>query len=156
VKINESILSFLHQICNQEIDYYVRPSEKKSDEEIESLVKELYRLEGKEIKKIEWLKNRTLLNQKLKNSWVYHYDLNMQWVLFHKFFYENCLKFKEDDGCRYFIEESESTYKKICILKEILDNIDGITELNEEEGTIHLVSLDLDLFKNGIKKFTLS
>lgn len=159
MEINPSILSYLHQSCNYVIDSYTKPTKNKTKETIESLVKELYGLEGKHIQNIKWIHDDNFVEEQINKSktpWVYHYDLNIHWILFFKNFYEGCLRFNEDSGCKFFIEESGDIYKKVLLLEKILQNIDGITELDENNGTIYLVDLDISFIKKNKLEFILN
>ena len=159
MKINSDILFYLVDVCQKKMESYVRPKKEIDKNKIESLVQQLYDLEDKKITKIEWLTNGDLVENKivsLKKPWVYHYETNITWILYHKYFYEECLKIHIDDGCRYFVRESEIVYKKVSLLKDIFESIDGITELNDDNGVVYLVKNDFSFIKKLPKVFTLS
>ena len=103
------------------IENYVRkPYLDKSG--VRSLVEQLYNEEPKEF---YWLEDPIEIKQKVKNSskpWVYHYSLNLSWVLFFKAYYEyvsqNPQLFNQTDVNGLFLEESKETYQQVCLLKE--------------------------------------
>ena len=123
------------------------------DKGAESLVRNLYKDESK---RIYWLEDPIEIKQKIKHStkpWVYHYSLNLNWVLFFKKYYEfvsqNPQLFDEDQVNKIFLEESEETYQHVCVLKEIFDHVDGIME---DDNKIYIVKSDIGLIKSDFKK----
>jgi hypothetical protein len=158
MKINSDLLIHLTSVCGEKMETYVRDKKNFGEKKVEDLVYQLYALEGKKINKIEWLFDGNRVDEKimtLSKPWLYHHDSHITWVLFHKYFYEECQKINIDHGCQYFVEESSDTYKKVSILKEIFENVDGITEL-DENGTVYLVNIDFTFIKKLTKSFTLS
>lgn len=122
-------------------------------EGIEFLVKELYKDNPK---RVYWLEDPIEIKQKIKQSskpWVYHYSLNLNWVLFFKKYYEYVLKnpqlFNEDQANITFLEESKETYEHVCLLKKIFDHVDGIME---DDNKIYIVKSDIGLIKSDFKK----
>lgn len=158
MEINSKILEYIVDVCQKKMDSYVRPKKEFDKNIVESLVQEFYSLENKKITKIEWLISDDLVENKissLKKPWVYHYESNITWILYYKYFYEECLKMS-DNGCKYFVKESKKFYKKVLLLKNILENIDGITELDEDSGVVYLVKNDFSFIKKIPKVFTLN
>jgi len=158
MKIDSDILMHLTTVCSEKMETYVRNKKNFDEKKVEDLVHQLYILEGKKINKIEWLSDGNRVDEKvmtLSKPCFYHHDSHITWVLFHKYFYEECQKIKIDYGCQYFVEESADTYKKVLLLKEIFENIDAITEL-DENNTVYLVNTDFNFIKKITKPFTLN
>lgn len=158
MKIDSDILMYLTTVCSEKMETYVRDKKNFNKKKVEDLVNQLYTLEGQKIDKIEWLSDGNRVDEKvitLSKPWLYHHDSHITWVLFHKYFYEECQKIKIDYGCQYFVEESADTYKKVLLLKEIFENIDAITEL-DENNTVYLVNTDFNFIKKITKPFTLN
>lgn len=158
MKIDSDILMYLTTVCSEKMETYVRDKKNFNKKKVEDLVNQLYTLEGQKIDKIEWLSDGNRVDEKvitLSKPWLYHHDSHITWVLFHKYFYEECQKIKIDYGCQYFVEESAETYKKVLLLKEIFENIDAITEL-DENNTVYLVNTDFNFIKKITKPFTLN
>jgi len=158
MKIDSDILMHLTTVCSEKMETYVRDKKNFNKKKVEDLVNQLYTLEGQKIDKIEWLSDGNRVDEKvitLSKPWLYHHDSHITWVLFHKYFYEECQKIKIDYGCQYFVEESADTYKKVLLLKEIFENIDAITEL-DENNTVYLVNTDFNFIKKITKPFTLN
>jgi len=158
MKIDSDILMHLTTVCSEKMETYVRDKKNFNKKKVEDLVHQLYTLEGQKIDKIEWLSDGNRVDEKvitLSKPWLYHHDSHITWVLFHKYFYEECQKIKIDYGCQYFVEESADTYKKVLLLKEIFENIDAITEL-DENNTVYLVNTDFNFIKKITKPFTLN
>ena len=158
MKIDSDILMHLTTVCSEKMETYVRDRKNFDKKKVEDLVNQLYTLEGQKIDKIEWLSDGNRVDEKvitLSKPWLYHHDSHITWVLFHKYFYEECQKIKIDYGCQYFVEESADTYKKVLLLKEIFENIDAITEL-DENNTVYLVNTDFNFIKKITKPFTLN
>ena len=145
----DEIIKFTSNIEN----YVRKPYLDKSG--VRSLVEQLYNEEPKEF---YWLEDPIEIKQKVKNSskpWVYHYSLNLSWVLFFKAYYEyvsqNPQLFNQTDVNGLFLEESKETYQQVCLLKEIFDHVDGILEDNDK---IYIIKSDIGLIKSDFKKIS--
>jgi len=160
MEIPNKIMEIITEKCQNVVDNYKKPDKRFIDiEGIEDKVKKLYELEGQKVNKITWLSDIFTvweIVQGLDSPWVYHHKSNMPWVLFYKTFYETCLKM-EEESCKYFVNEGKETYERISLLKDILDYVDGVTELSKEKGEICLVRVDISLINDiDIKKITLN
>lgn len=105
-------------------------------------------------KEIIWVNNPHQIKNVLKdckNPWVYHYTLNLNWVLFFTTLYEEYLfglDLNEEDTL-----EIGNIYLKAWRLKLIFDHADGIIE---DENKVYIVKDDYNLIQKGLDKFTLS
>ena len=145
---HESIGNILNSYNREHVTENVR---KRPKEDIESLVNQLY---GSN-KKIEWLNTNLEVSKNLSitnKPWVYHYSVNLSWVLFYKCLYE--LAFSKNINQKYveldnFLEEGQETYNQVCNLYVILNAVDGIME---SDDTIYLVKTDLSFIKQDVGK----
>jgi hypothetical protein len=148
--IPNDILKLITENCEEKINNHKRVDGFFTEKAIiENKVRELFKTEGIKVDDIVWIKDVFVLREKIKNL------KNMPWVLFYKSFYESCLKIK-NKSCKKFINEGKETYNKIVLLKDILDNVDGIVEATENNTTVYLVKIDVNLINCDIKNFTLN
>jgi hypothetical protein len=115
----------------------------------ETVVAEAYDLYSD--KEIIILDAKSNIDDIIKNSskpWVYHYSLNLNWVLLFKGLYEKMwisdLIYESDLG---------DFYLKVCRLEIIFNHFDGIIEDNNK---VYLVKDDVRLIQKDIRKFTLN
>jgi hypothetical protein len=120
-------------------------------QELEIIVRHLYNMDDKTITKIKWVSDVYEIRDLLKNidkPWVYHYSLNLNWVLFFKTYYEfvsfKSFKYIKETTRTNFDVENRDVYKKVCCLYDILNNIDGVIE---DGDTIYLIKDDVTLIR---------
>lgn len=93
----------------------------------ETVVAEAYDLYGD--KEIIILDAKSNIDDIIKNSskpWVYHYSLNLNWVLLFKVLYEKMWTLDLIDD-----PDLQDVYIKVYRLEVIFNHVDGIIELNE-------------------------
>lgn len=115
----------------------------------ETVVAEAYDLYGD--KEIIILDAKSNIDDIIKNSikpWVYHYTLNLNWVLFFKELYE-----KMWISDLIYDSDLEDFYLKVCRLEIIFNHFDGIIE---DKDKVYLVKDDVRLIQKDIKRFTLN
>lgn len=145
---HESVGNILNSYNREHVTEKVR---KRPKDDIENFVKQLYGYD----KKIEWLNTNLEVNKNLSltnKPWVYHYSVNLSWVLFYKCFYElvfNKLHNQNYEELQYFIDEGTETYHQVCNLYIILNAVDGIME---SDDTVYLVKTDLSFIKQDVGK----
>lgn len=156
MEIPKNILKKFIDDVNIKINSYNRLNIKKqlSEKGVEDLEKIIRLLYGSD-KKIEWLKNKIDVKNRLKSTdkpWVHHYSMNMSWILFYKslyeiVYYENLTQPSKE--LENFIQEGHETYHKVYKLYIILNTVDGVME---SEDTIYLVKTDISFIRPNIKK----
>jgi hypothetical protein len=118
----------------------------------EDVIKEVSDLYNNK-KKIIWLEDSNQLKGFTKNSekpWVYHRSLNLNWVLFYNFLYEEYLFrlrniFSEED----FTDISD-IYLKTWRLNLLFDHADGLIEDGDK---VFIVKDDINFIKNDLPKW---
>jgi hypothetical protein len=114
-------------------------------------------------KKVFWIENPYEIKKILKNCdnpWVYHYSLNLNWVLFFTTLFE-IISTKGSfssvsEKLKYFgfdFEDLEEVYLKTWRLKIIFDHADGLIEDGDK---IYIIKDDYNLIQKGLDRFTLS
>lgn len=115
----------------------------------ETVVAETYDLYGdKEIIILDAKSNIDDIIKKSSKPWVYHYSLNLNWVLFFKALYE-----KMWISDLIYDSDLEDSYLKVCRLEIIFNHFDGIIE---DSNKVYLVKDDVRLIQKDIRKFTLN
>lgn len=118
---------------------------------LEDLINETSILYNNE-KEVVFLDNIYDIKNTIKNSenpWVYHYTLNLNWVVFFNKLYQ---KMWLSDFSKE-VDDFDNIYSKTCVLEIIFNHVDGIIE---DSGKVYLIKDDVNLIQKGIKKFTLS
>lgn len=117
----------------------------------EGLIKLAHEFYDKE-KEIRWVEDihevRKIVS-KSEKPWVYHYSLNLNWVVFFTLFVERI----GWDEFREWKTEVKPIYTKTLHLKWLLENIDGIIE---DGNVVYLVKDDYNLIKTKLNKWTIS
>ena len=140
---------FLDDIVKETEDSF-NGYERKPYLSLEDLINETSKLYNNE-KEVVFLDNIYDIKNTIKNSenpWVYHYTLNLNWVVFFNKLYQkmwlNNLDKESDDF---------DVYSKTCVLEIIFNHVDGIIE---DEDKVFLIKDDVNLIQKSIKKFILS
>jgi len=126
------------------IDYERKPH--LNDEDLIKEASGLY--ENKNI--ILVTKNSYQIDNILKESqtpWVYHYSLNLNWVVFFNNFYEKM--WLQD----LVVDDMEEIYLKTWRLELIFNHIDGIIESGDK---VYLIKDDVKLIQKDLRRFTLN
>jgi hypothetical protein len=119
----------------------------KSENDLIKKTSELY--DGK---KVLIVKNVYEIESILKESetpWVYHYSLNLNWVVFFNRLYQKMWIYN-------YIKEGndlEEIFVKTRILEIIFNHVDGIIESGDK---IYLVRDDVKLIQKDLRRFTLN
>jgi hypothetical protein len=102
-------------------------------------------------KKIIILDSKSNINNIIGNSskpWVYHYTLNLNWILFFKSLYESMWTLDLIDD-----PDLQDVYVKVYRLEVIFNHVDGIVEDGDK---VYLIKDDINLIQKDIRKLTLS
>jgi len=139
--------NFLTEIINS-TEKIFSDYERKSHLSDDDLIKETSDLyEGKEVLII---KNNYEIETILRESqtpWVYHYSLNLNWVVFFNRLY-SCAWSQDLTDI-----DMEEIYLKTWRLEIIFNHVDGIIESGDK---IYLVRDDVKLIQKDIRRFTLN
>lgn len=139
--------NFLIEIINS-TEKIFSDYERKSHLSDDDLIKETSDLyEGKEVLII---KNNYEIETILRESqtpWVYHYSLNLNWVVFFNRLY-SCAWSQDLTDI-----DMEEIYLKTWRLEIIFNHVDGIIESGDK---IYLVRDDVKLIQKDIRRFTLN
>jgi hypothetical protein len=150
MKLPDEVLNSLIIRTEQVFKNYVRkPYLTKED-----LIDETRDLFDEE-KKVTWVDDPNEIGNILKNCkkpWVYHYSLNLNWVLFFTTLYEE-YNFHMMQSRHLDMSEVCSMYLKAWRLKLVFDHADGIIEDGDE---VYIIKDDYNLIQKGLSKFTLS
>ena len=123
--------------------------ERKSHLNDEDLIKETSDLyNGKEVLIVKNNYEIESILQESETPWVYHYSLNLNWVVFFNRLYQKMWVYnyvKEGD-------DLEEIFLKTRGLEVIFNHVDGIIENGDK---IYLVRDDVKLIQKGIRKFYL-
>lgn len=114
-------------------------------ERLIELAHEFYDKE-KEIKWVEDVNEVKRIISKSEKPWVYHYTLNLNWVVFFTMFVEHV----GWDEFREWKTEVKPIYNKTLSLKWLLENIDGIIE---DGGVVYLIKDDHNFIKTKLNKW---
>jgi hypothetical protein len=139
---------FLDDIVKETEDSF-NGYERKPYLSLEDLINETSKLYNNE-KEVVFLDNIYDIKNTIKNSenpWVYHYTLNLNWVVFFNKLYQKMWINSLEDN------DFDDVYLKTCVLEIIFNHVDGIIE---DEDKVFLIKDDVNLIQKGIKKFTLS
>jgi hypothetical protein len=117
-----------------------------SKERLIKLAHEFYDKE-KEIRWVEDINEVKKITNKSEKPWVYHYSLNLNWVVFFTMFFEHI----SWDDFREWKTEVKPTYWKTLHLKWILENVDGIIE---DGNVVYLVKDDHNFIKTKLDRWT--
>ena len=145
MKLTDKILTELIGDVEDVFSSYERESYLDDNDLIEE-TSELY--DGK---KVLIVKNVYEIESILKESetpWVYHYSLNLNWVVFFNRLYQKMWVYN-------YIKEGndlEEIFVKTRRLEVIFNHVDGIIESGDK---IYLVKDDVKLIQKGIRKFYL-
>jgi hypothetical protein len=146
MKLPNNVLKSVIERTEQVFKNYVRkPHLSKKD--VIGEINDLYDNQ----KEVIWIENPHQIRNILKNSdnpWVYHYSLNLNWVLFFKILYEEYLFGKDD-----LDEDISDVYLKTWRLKILFDHADGLIEDGDK---VYIVKDDYNLIQKGLDRFTLS
>ena len=139
--------NFLTEIINstEKIFYDYERKSHLSDDDLIKETSDLY--EGKEVLII---KNNYEIETILRESqtpWVYHYSLNLNWVVFFNRLY-SCAWSQDLTDI-----DMEEIYLKTWRLEIIFNHVDGIIESGDK---IYLVRDDVKLIQKDIRRFTLN
>jgi len=104
--------------------------------------------EEKEIRWVEDIYEVKGIIDKSEKPWVYHYSLNLNWVVFFTLFVEHI----GWDVHREWMTEVTPIYTKTLHLKWLLENIDGIIE---DGNVVYLVKDDHNFIKTKLDKWTI-
>jgi len=102
-------------------------------------------------KKIILLDSKSNVNSIISNSskpWVYHYSLNLNWILFFKGLYESMWTCDLVDN-----HDLQDIYLKVNKLEVIFNHVDGIMEDGDK---VYLIKDDINLIQKDIRKLTLN
>lgn len=99
-------------------------------------------------KNIIWLDSNREIKEKIGGSekpWVYHYSLNINWVLFFTEYYlKFCTRYQSDEEHKDFFP----IYEKAEYLRMIFCHIDGIIE---DGDNVYLIKDDTDFIKTKLE-----
>ena len=85
--------------------------------------------------------------QESQTPWVYHYSLNLNWVVFfNNLYYQMWLQ-------DLVVDDMEEIYLKTWRLELIFNHVDGIIESGDK---VYLIKDDVKLIQKDIRRFTLS
>jgi hypothetical protein len=104
---------------------------------------------GKEIRWVEDINEVKKIASKSEKPWVYHYTLNLNWVVFFTMLYEHIYW----DVNKEWKDEVKPIYTKALHLKWLLENVDGIIE---DGNVVYLIKDDVSFINTKLEKFTLS
>lgn len=145
MELPEHILdNFIQESESNFLNYIRKPW--LNEETVMGEVSDLYK-----DKEVIILDAKSNIDDIIKNSikpWVYHYSLNLNWVLLFKGLYE-----KMWISDLIYESDLEDFYLKVCRLEIIFNHFDGIIEDNDK---IYLVKDDVRLIQKDIRKFTLN
>jgi len=144
MKLSDNLLTKIIESTEKFFSEYERKPHLNDDDLIKE-TSDLYL--GKEIIII---KNNYEIDNILQNSqkpWVYHYSLNLNWVVFFNRLYSSAWSQDLTDL------DMEDIYLKTWRLELIFNHVDGIIESNDK---IYLVRDDVKLIQKDIRRFTLS
>ena len=118
----------------------------------EDVIKEVSDLYNNK-KKIIWLEDSNQLKVFIKNSekpWVYHRSLNLNWVLFYNFLYEEYLFKMQSIFSDETFEDISDIYLKTWRLNLLFDHADGLIEDGDK---VFIVKDDINFIKNDLPKW---
>lgn len=114
----------------------------------EDLIKETLDLYGgKEVSIIRNVYEIEKILKEITKPWVYHYSLNLNWVVFFNKLYEKMWL------QNLVIDDMEEVYLKTWRLELIFNHVDGIIEGDDK---IYLVKDDVNLIQKDLRRFILS
>lgn len=156
MRLNSKILDEIIEESTFRVETYDRISN-LSKEEIESTVLELFKHDGIKVKNLVWIEDEIEVYRKIKNldqPWVYHYNVNLNWVVLFRTYFNyiinnNLVDVVHPDD----FSDLEDIYLKVCCLNKILDNVDGLVE---DKNIVYIVKTDFSLIKKDIKKMSLN
>jgi len=118
----------------------------------EEVIKEVSDLYNNK-KKVIWLEDSNQLKVFIKNSekpWVYHRSLNLNWVLFYNFLYEEYLFKMQSIFSDETFEDISDIYLKTWRLNLLFDHADGLIEDGDK---VFIVKDDINFIKNDLPKW---
>lgn len=139
--------NFLTEIINS-TEKIFSDYERKSHLSDDDLIKETSDLyEGKEVLIIKNNYEVETILRESQTPWVYHYSLNLNWVVFFNRLY-SCAWSQDLTDI-----DMEEIYLKTWRLEIIFNHVDGIIESGDK---IYLVRDDVKLIQKDIRRFTLN
>lgn len=124
-----------------------RKTLKLDKKQLTECVRRLYD-EEKEVKFVDNIHEIKTILEYSEKPWVYHYSLNLNWVVFFTIFYEHIYSHIPDEEKA----DARPIYYKTLNLKWILENVDGIIE---DKNIVYLVKDDATFIKGGLQKWTI-
>jgi len=146
MKLTDKILTELIGDVEDVFGSYERESYLDDNDLIEE-TSELY--EGKKVLIVKNVYEIENILQESETPWVYHYSLNLNWVVFFNRLYQKMWVYnyiKEDN-------DLEEIFLKTRGLEVIFNHVDGIIESGDK---IYLIRDDVKLIQKDLRRFTLN
>ena len=146
MKLTDKILTELIGDVEDVFSSYERESYLDDNDLIEE-TSELY--EGKKVFIVKNVYEVESILKESKKPWVYHYSLNLNWVVFFNRLYQKMWvydNFKEGN-------DLEEIFVKTRRLEVIFNHVDGIIEGGDK---IYLIKDDVKLIQKDLRRFTLN
>jgi len=144
MKLTDTFLTELIKSTEKIFCEYERKSH-LSDDDLIKETSDLYG--GKEVTIIKNVYEIEKILKEITKPWVYHYSLNLNWVVFFNRFYGWVWVQDLTDS------DMEEIFLKTWRLELIFNHVDGIIEGDDK---IYLVKDDVKLIQKDLRKFTLS
>lgn len=146
MKLTDKILTELIGDVEDVFGSYERESYLDDNDLIEE-TSELY--EGKKVLIVKNVYEIENILQESETPWVYHYSLNLNWVVFFNRLYQKMWVYN-------YIKEGndlEEIFLKTRGLEVIFNHVDGIIESGDK---IYLIRDDVKLIQKDLRRFTLN
>lgn len=146
MKLPDILLTELIESTERTFCSYERKSH-LSDEDLIKETSDLY--DGKEVMIIKSTYDIEDILKESQKPWVYHYSLNLNWVVFFNNLYQKMWVYD-------YVKEGndlEEIFVKTRALEVIFNHVDGIIESGDK---VYLIKDDVKLIQKDLRRFTLS
>ena len=146
MKLTDKILTELIGDVEDVFSSYERESYLDDNDLIEE-TSELY--DGKKVLIVKNVYEIESILKESKKPWIYHYSLNLNWVVFFNRLYQKMWVYN-------YIKEGndlEEIFVKTRRLEVIFNHVDGIIESGNK---IYLIKDDVKLIQKDLRRFTLN